>query len=114
MPLFVVERQHPVCMVLALDRKSTRLNSSHSQISYAVFCLDETTTPPEPAPGPTPDDTAVEQRVARMLVLAKQTAAPAVHEAQVEADRTRGNSRFFKERVLSEARSLSPEEIVPL
>src|SRR5688572_31304766 len=23
----------------ATDRKSTRLNSSHSQISYAVFCL---------------------------------------------------------------------------
>src|SRR6201994_683911 len=42
MPLFVVERQHPVCMVLALNRKSTRLNSSHSQISYAVFCLKKT------------------------------------------------------------------------
>src|SRR5688572_31479971 len=26
-------------LVIALDRKSTRLNSSHSQISYAVFCL---------------------------------------------------------------------------
>src|SRR2546421_5941600 len=26
-------------MVAALDRKSTRLNSSHDQISYAVFCL---------------------------------------------------------------------------
>src|SRR5205085_3483674 len=25
--------------VIYLDRKSTRLNSSHSQISYAVFCL---------------------------------------------------------------------------
>src|SRR2546430_12158176 len=25
--------------VIQLDRKSTRLNSSHSQISYAVFCL---------------------------------------------------------------------------
>src|SRR2546427_9238159 len=25
--------------VLNADRKSTRLNSSHSQISYAVFCL---------------------------------------------------------------------------
>src|SRR2546427_5694529 len=25
--------------MLLLDRKSTRLNSSHSQISYAVFCL---------------------------------------------------------------------------
>src|SRR2546427_10880815 len=24
---------------VATDRKSTRLNSSHSQISYAVFCL---------------------------------------------------------------------------
>src|SRR2546430_5652797 len=24
---------------IQLDRKSTRLNSSHSQISYAVFCL---------------------------------------------------------------------------
>src|SRR2546430_12782257 len=24
-----------------LDRKSTRLNSSHSQISYAVFCLNK-------------------------------------------------------------------------
>src|SRR5256886_5415930 len=24
---------------VAIDRKSTRLNSSHSQISYAVFCL---------------------------------------------------------------------------
>src|SRR2546430_6180815 len=28
------------------DRKSTRLNSSHSQISYAVLCLDEKTHEP--------------------------------------------------------------------
>src|SRR2546427_3531177 len=27
------------------DRKSTRLNSSHSQISYAVFCLKKKTHP---------------------------------------------------------------------
>src|SRR5688572_31606325 len=26
-------------LVAVVDRKSTRLNSSHSQISYAVFCL---------------------------------------------------------------------------
>src|SRR3712207_8558192 len=26
-------------MLLAIDRKSTRLNSSHANISYAVFCL---------------------------------------------------------------------------
>src|SRR5688572_32234182 len=28
-----------VHVTLYADRKSTRLNSSHSQISYAVFCL---------------------------------------------------------------------------
>src|SRR5256886_11068349 len=33
-PLFVYEGAGH-----GLDRKSTRLNSSHSQISYAVFCL---------------------------------------------------------------------------
>src|SRR2546430_9833820 len=29
----------PAAIILPRDRKSTRLNSSHSQISYAVFCL---------------------------------------------------------------------------
>src|SRR2546430_10246775 len=29
----------PQCRTDERDRKSTRLNSSHSQISYAVFCL---------------------------------------------------------------------------
>src|SRR3989337_3861589 len=43
-----------------LDRKSTRLNSSHGSISYAVFCLTKKTTyaqigrepdcPPRPVP----------------------------------------------------------------
>src|SRR2546430_13384257 len=30
--------------VTSIDRKSTRLNSSHSQISYAVFCLKKKKT----------------------------------------------------------------------
>src|SRR3712207_8161037 len=30
--------------LLLLDRKSTRLNSSHANISYAVFCLKKTQT----------------------------------------------------------------------
>src|SRR3712207_8015119 len=29
----------PWVPLVALDRKSTRLNSSHANISYAVFCL---------------------------------------------------------------------------
>src|SRR2546430_13359157 len=39
---FPVNEQFTGRLLLAaypLDRKSTRLNSSHSQISYAVFCL---------------------------------------------------------------------------
>src|SRR2546430_13571699 len=35
---------------LHLDRKSTRLNSSHSQISYAVFCLKKKKTEHNSAP----------------------------------------------------------------
>src|SRR3712207_7725038 len=30
-------------VALAIDRKSTRLNSSHANISYAVFCLKKKT-----------------------------------------------------------------------
>src|SRR5260221_8457867 len=36
---FSPERVDPGRHALARDRKSTRLNSSHTVISYAVFCL---------------------------------------------------------------------------
>src|SRR2546426_1999261 len=47
----VVEAQVADAAVLpgkAGDRKSTRLNSSHLVISYAVFCLKKTTRLPAP------------------------------------------------------------------
>src|SRR3712207_7230828 len=34
-----IDGQWKVLAVTAQDRKSTRLNSSHANISYAVFCL---------------------------------------------------------------------------
>src|SRR3712207_8186449 len=34
----------PMKLIGILDRKSTRLNSSHANISYAVFCLTKKTT----------------------------------------------------------------------
>src|SRR2546430_8869412 len=40
-------RTEPASFRTARDRKSTRLNSSHSQISYAVFCLKKKDHPPE-------------------------------------------------------------------
>src|SRR2546430_6390263 len=33
--------------MVSRDRKSTRLNSSHSQISYAVFCLKKKNAKPD-------------------------------------------------------------------
>ena len=39
-------------LVAAADRKSTRLNSSHTVTSYAVFCLKKKKTPPTPTPPP--------------------------------------------------------------
>src|SRR5205085_10162600 len=40
-PVSSVQRYHDVLLGLAgRDRKSTRLNSSHSQISYAACCLN--------------------------------------------------------------------------
>src|SRR2546430_11683422 len=44
------------------DRKSTRLNSSHSQISYAVFCLKkkkQTTHYTSPSQDPRRNDTTI-------------------------------------------------------
>src|SRR5206468_10495286 len=38
-PLILVLRARVSPMTEDQDRKSTRLNSSHDQISYAVFCL---------------------------------------------------------------------------
>src|SRR2546430_10246830 len=35
----ILKPEAPVIVAAQRDRKSTRLNSSHSQISYAVFCL---------------------------------------------------------------------------
>src|SRR5687768_17784109 len=38
-PRTETRRAHTQCGPRARDRKSTRLNSSHGYISYAVFCL---------------------------------------------------------------------------
>src|SRR5256885_8320215 len=40
----IMNLKHIVALSLAGDRKSTRLNSSHLVISYAVFCLKKKTS----------------------------------------------------------------------
>src|SRR2546427_2123558 len=52
--MFYREGHRLLFRAMVADRKSTRLNSSHSQISYAVFCLKkkkkerQMTRPPNP------------------------------------------------------------------
>src|SRR5690349_22777522 len=49
--VFGLQARHHVVSALARtaeqDRKSTRLNSSHVEISYAVFCLKKKNYPPD-------------------------------------------------------------------
>ena len=84
----------------------------------ALFSGTTSTVNPTEAPGPTAavvpaaaDDVVAEHRVARMLVLAQQTADAAVREAEDEADHTRSEARAEAERMVSEARSRAAEEI---
>src|SRR5204862_1567886 len=41
MPRYVQDAVSAQAATIAADRKSTRLNSSHVEISYAVFCLNK-------------------------------------------------------------------------
>src|SRR3712207_7021425 len=45
-----------------LDRKSTRLNSSHANISYAVFCLKKKNKARLGRPPPRPGDSRLPER----------------------------------------------------
>src|SRR5689334_24218110 len=42
-PMCGVSVSTDLCLQYSIDRKSTRLNSSHSSTSYAVFCLKKKT-----------------------------------------------------------------------
>src|SRR5689334_24194338 len=56
----------------SLDRKSTRLNSSHSSISYAVFCLKK-----KKVRNLTDSSLCLAQDIAELV---RQATAPADHE----------------------------------
>src|SRR3712207_8346981 len=43
-PELVHKHAESACLCTSSDRKSTRLNSSHANISYAVFCLKKKKT----------------------------------------------------------------------
>src|SRR5256885_8636279 len=53
-PVFRSKRPSLASQENRIDRKSTRLNSSHLVISYAVFCLKKKNNPPQKTTHPHP------------------------------------------------------------
>src|SRR2546427_6733056 len=58
--------------LMEVDRKSTRLNSSHSQISYAVFCLKKKKKITVPGDQPGQRDVHADARVRRHSTLRRR------------------------------------------
>src|SRR3712207_7344266 len=57
----------PSCAArIAVDRKSTRLNSSHANISYAVFCLKKKKNKTSTIDAPLPSSES--QRIAKQCI----------------------------------------------
>src|SRR2546430_4138405 len=82
-PVMNTRRRAPAARASSTDRKSTRLNSSHSQISYAVFCLkkkkelDLPDLVDRPEPADVADDAAAGARApARAALLRSADGAP--------------------------------------
>src|SRR5476649_2895181 len=94
------------------DRKSTRLNSSHTVISYAVFCLKKKNRVREPV-----DER--EERVARAKhegVERDSDEAPVVIERDPGAERVRVRHRFFffNDTATTEIYTLSLHDALPI
>ncbi len=108
------------------ELEKARNGGRPAETSPVLTKPSEPATPPPAAPPPapeaqtapvvasastTPDDTAVEQRVARMLVLAQQTADAAVRDAELDAERVRAGAQTDAERLLADARMRTSEEL---
>src|SRR2546430_8119880 len=70
------------------DRKSTRLNSSHSQISYAVFCLKKKKNPTE-----THHSDAIARIHTRLTITAFAISQPRMHVGVVSCTSTQTSNQ---------------------
>src|SRR3982750_801946 len=96
------------------DRKSTRLNSSHDQISYAVFCLKKKRAHSAPPPTRTPR---------RPPAAARRVPAPAHTDERPQPPRgacilAKGEHRatvfFFNDTATTEIYTLSLHDALPI
>src|SRR3989337_327395 len=105
----------PISVVaVSLDRKSTRLNSSHGSISYAVFCLKKKTQPSQSSP---PSTRATGGRVALPHSVPRR--GPRRGPGATAAGRTgRRSGRvslfFFNDTATTEIYTLSLHDALPI
>src|SRR3954462_324792 len=79
----------------ALDRKSTRLNSSHTIISYAVFCLKKRHNHPVRTGVAVGGSGQGRRAAGRVLQLVGGAPAAGVDTTDVEGEAARAQSCFF-------------------
>src|SRR6266496_3612564 len=88
------------------DRKSTRLNSSHVEISYAVFCLKKKKKqkrPPTPRTPPQPSHPAL-----------ARTKVTQCSSLKSPAPQSAGTSFFFNDPATTEIYTLSLHDALPI
>src|SRR3954449_811936 len=120
LPIHTSELQshsHLVCRLLEfrrVDRKSTRLNSSHTLISYAVFCLKKKTKTVAACPtrrgrGRPPPNRGADARPPRVAPPASVASPPAAICRQSPACAERGGATLG--RVRPEAHRVTPARL---
>src|SRR3970282_860836 len=95
------------------DRKSTRLNSSHITISYAVFCLKKTADVEVKCPDDQPRSAATLALCARAQPLPRITAVR-TPRARVPPRLRLDPSFFFNDTATTEIYTLSLHDALPI
>src|ERR1022692_1101707 len=100
--------------MISLDRKSTRRNSSHLVISYAVFCLKKKQNKPSPV---VDDPTAlVQYTVRRLAYVAAQSVVK--NNTMARSTMTAAAARvlffFFNDTATTEIYTLSLHDALPI
>src|SRR6266536_2192962 len=94
-----------VTVIVSVDWKSTRLNSSHEWISYAVFCLKKKMTPIPPTIRATTENIQTASMISRLDVFILITSPGSV---------TATFSFFFNDTATTETYTLSLHDALPI
>src|SRR4051795_1891625 len=102
------------CQTCALDRKSTRLNSSHTLISYAVFCLKKNKPADLVITGEEADMSADPHGVCRSTITALQRLLALPISGRFTAALPNRFVFFFNDTATTEIYTLSLHDALPI